>query len=76
MAGFCQRHRAMAKRKSNRAARRLLGMPYKVSNYRCRTPEDDENGWPTDRYRMLTRRHKRAARIIRAQRAEAREKAL
>ncbi|HAU5712376.1 TPA: hypothetical protein JD348_00330 [Serratia marcescens] len=66
----------MAKRKSNRAARRLLGMPYKVSNYRRRTPEDDENGWPTDRYRMLTRRHKRAARIIRALRAEAQEKAL
>ncbi len=51
-------------------------MPYKVSNYRCRTPEDDENGWPTDRYRMLTRRQKRAAKVIRALRAEAQEKAL
>ncbi|EMH4029841.1 TPA: stationary-phase-induced ribosome-associated protein [Serratia marcescens] len=60
----------MAKRKSNRAARRILGVPYKVSNYRCRTPKDDENSWPTDRYRLLTRRQKRAAKVIRALRAE------
>lgn len=56
--------------KSNRAARKALGMPYKVSNTRCRTPEDDANGWPTDKYRRHSRHRHKAKRKVEEMRIE------
>lgn len=51
--------------KTNRQARKALGMPYKVSNTRCRTPEDDKYGWPTDRYRKSRRQQRYFAELKR-----------
>lgn len=67
----------MAKRKSNRAARRLLCMPVWLSNRK------QMSGWPSTIRTVYfadkgkpSRSQKRAAKFIQALRAEAQEKAL
>lgn len=66
----------MAKRKSNRAARRLFGMPFWFSNLKQFRAWQVFGGPVWVDHKKLSLSQRRAAKVIQALRAEAQEKAL